>query len=245
MKNKILIITAALLLSFAIVQGTDFQKNLPGDWQGTLDTGSSKLRVVFNITQAADGKLSATMDSPDQGAHGIPVDSVTADEGSLTIAVKVVRGEFKGSWTESDKAITGQWTQGPNSLPLSLHKGNAADAAAAEVLSSADLAASKETARKLSGVWTGTLVAGPQRLRLRVTLAKTDTGTATGTMDSLDQGANGIPLSAITLTEGKIRFEVRGVGGVYTGTIAEGAVVISGQWQQGGNSLPLDLQKQK
>ena len=39
-------------------------------------------------------------------------------------------------------------------------------------------------------------------------------------MDSLDQGAKDIPLSRITHKEGKVRFEVSGVGGVYEGTLA-------------------------
>jgi hypothetical protein len=64
-------------------------------------------------------------------------------------------------------------------------------------------------------------------------------------MDSLDQGANGIPISAITLKDGKVRFEVPQIGGVYEGTLATDGSTLSGQWQQGGHSSPLDLQKAK
>jgi hypothetical protein len=244
MKNMLSLLTAALLLSSAFARGDEPAKNIAGSWQGTLDAGSVKLRVVFNITQAAGGVLTATMDSPDQGARGIPVDSVTVTGTSLSIEVKAVNGTYKGALDAAGKAIAGQWTQGPGPLPLNLTKSTGGDTiSAAEILSPADLAANKEAAQKVAGIWNGTLAAGGSGLRLRVNITKTTAGSATGTMDSLDQGANGIPISAITLKEGKVRFEARGIGGVYEGTLAADGSALSGQWQQRGQSLPLDLQK--
>ncbi len=46
-------------------------KVIAGHWLGTLDAGV-KLRVVVNIEQSPEGKLTATLDSPDQGAQGHP-----------------------------------------------------------------------------------------------------------------------------------------------------------------------------
>ena len=37
-------------------------------WQGVLDTGQNKLRIVLRISKAADGKYSGSVDSPDQGS---------------------------------------------------------------------------------------------------------------------------------------------------------------------------------
>jgi hypothetical protein len=246
MKNVLSLLTAALLLSSAIARGDEFAKNVLGSWQGALEAGPVKLRVVFNITQAAGGGLTATMDSPDQGARGIPVDSVTVTGTSLNIEVKAINGAYKGILDAAGNTAAGQWTQGPQSLPLKLVKGSGADTASSvEFLSPADLAASREAAQMVAGTWNGALATGGGSLRLRVNITKTAAGIATGTMDSLDQGANGIPISAITLKEGKVRFEVRGIGGVYEGTLATHGSTLSGQWQQGGHSLPLDLQKAK
>ena len=100
-------------------------------------------------------------------------------------------------------------------------------------------------AQKIIGIWNGALVTPGPTLRLRVTITKTAAGAATGTMVSLDQGTSEIPVSAITLKEGKVRFEVPGVGGLYEGTLASDGTTLSGQWQQQGNTLPLDLQKTK
>ena len=56
-----------------------------GTWSGTLEA-SGGLRIVFHIEQGEDG-LTATMDSPDQGAIGVPVSDVTAVGDSVTLAV--------------------------------------------------------------------------------------------------------------------------------------------------------------
>src|SRR5579884_3469211 len=44
--------------------------DIDGAWMGTLDLGAMTLRVIWHFTNTADG-LTATMDSPDQGAKGI------------------------------------------------------------------------------------------------------------------------------------------------------------------------------
>ncbi len=48
-----------------------------GDWEGTLDAGPVKLRIVVHITRN-EGAYSATLDSPDQGALGIPIEACAA-----------------------------------------------------------------------------------------------------------------------------------------------------------------------
>lgn len=68
--------------------------DIDGSWMGTLDLGTVKLRVVFNIHNTPDG-LMATLDSPDQGANGIPTSSVTRDGSSLKIEIKRYRDSSK------------------------------------------------------------------------------------------------------------------------------------------------------
>lgn len=244
MKNLPSLLTSALLLLSTVTHGAEPAKTVTGHWHGLLDTGSVKLHVVFHISEATGGGLTATMDSPDQGARGIPVDSVTVTDKELIMEVKAVKGGYKGALDTSADSVVGQWTQGPNSLPLKLTKG-AGPTTAVEVLSPADLQANKDAAQKITGIWNGALVTPGPTLRLRVTITKTATGAATGTMVSLDQGTSEIPVRAITLKEGKVRFEVPGVGGLYEGTLASDGTTLSGQWQQQGNTLPLDLQKTK
>jgi hypothetical protein len=218
--------------------------DLTGNWSGTINAGSIKLRVVFKITKSVSGELTAKMDSPDQGARDIPVDAVSVKDKTIRMEVKVVNGFYEGTLDAAGTKATGQWTQGPQSLPLILERGQGAGTLSeTEKLSPADLAASKLAAEKIAGIWNGSLAAGAVNLRLRVKISKTTTGAAAGTLDSLDQGANGIPLNAITYKDGKVRFEARGIGGVYEGTLAADGSTLTGQWQQGGQTLPLDFKK--
>lgn len=241
MKTKSLLMLA-LWLSAQLMGAATATNDVTGNWLGTLDTGVAKLRLQFKISKAADGKLSAKFDSLDQGARNIPVDTVSVSNLSLRLEVKVIGGEFAGTLDAAGTKAKGKWSQGGAELPLDLEKQRGTNApAVVEQFSAEDQAANKLAAQKLAGTWTGTLEAGGVNLRLRVNISKTAAGGATGTMDSLDQGATGIPLSAITFKAGKVRFEARGIGGVYEGKLDAGGTALAGDWQQGGQSIPLEL----
>jgi hypothetical protein len=95
--------------------------DIDGAWMGTLDAGVMKLRIVFHITNTEDG-LTATMDSPDQNAKGLPVTSVTRDGASLKLELKQMAGEFEGKIAQDLNTIEGTWTQRGNSFPLVLKR---------------------------------------------------------------------------------------------------------------------------
>jgi uncharacterized protein len=243
MKTKSLL-AMTLLLSVHIASAALATNDVIGNWQGTLDTGAAKLRLVFKISRAADGGLSAKLDSLDQGARDIPVDTVSVSNKVLRMEVKSVKGLYVGTLDASRTKTAGLWSQGGGVLALSLEKGQGASAAAAaEKLSPEELAANEQAAQKIAGTWNGTLTLGAASLRLRVNISKTATGGATGTMDSLDQGADGIPLSAVTLKEGKVHFEARGIGAVYEGKLDANGSGLSGEWQQSGQTMPLEFKK--
>lgn len=95
---------------------------IEGDWQGSLNIQSFELRIVFHLQLLKEGKWKATMDSPDQGASGIAVDSVLFENDRARLAVNIVRGEYRGKLEEGDSAMTGTWTQGGATFPLNLKK---------------------------------------------------------------------------------------------------------------------------
>jgi hypothetical protein len=242
--KRTLALLAALLLSSAIAFGGPSTNSITGNWLGTLDTGSAKLRLLFKIGQSTSGVLTAQLDSLDQGARDIPVSAITLKDNAVRLEVKSVQGAYDGTLDEAGKKITGTWQQAGHSLPLTLERHEGALAAAAlEKLSPADLAASKQAAQKLTGVWNGTLAAGVTGLRLKVKITKTSAGAATGTIESVDQGAKDIPLSAITCKEGAVHFEARGIGAHYDGALSPAGVILTGQWHQSGQSMPLEFKK--
>ena len=114
---------ASLALIFALVAtaGSLAAQDAPvGDWEGALSAMGQELTVVFHITQADDGTLAATMDSPDQGAFGIPCEAPVLDGTAISIPVAAVQGGFEGTIADDGSKIDGTWSQGPNSLPLVL-----------------------------------------------------------------------------------------------------------------------------
>lgn len=94
-------------------------QNVLGDWNGALEVQGMQLRLVFHITEDGE-KLKATMDSPDQGANGIPVDKVTLDGNELTIEMPKMGIKYTSNLNEDGTEIDGTFNQGPMSLPLKM-----------------------------------------------------------------------------------------------------------------------------
>ena len=87
-----------------------------GDWEGTLDAGPVKLRIVLHITRK-EGGYGATLDSPDQGAMGIPIETVTVTGDSIKIGMKSLGATYVGKLARDGSSIAGDFTQG-QTIPL-------------------------------------------------------------------------------------------------------------------------------
>ena len=90
----------------------------------------------------------------------------------------------------------------------------------------------------LEGTWNGTLDAGGTRLRIVVTVTKSDSGVYSAKFESLDQGAT-VPFDTVTLEGDKARFEVKAAGIVYEAVLNKDRSELSGTFTQGGQSFPL------
>jgi D-alanyl-D-alanine-carboxypeptidase/D-alanyl-D-alanine-endopeptidase len=96
-------------------------------------------------------------------------------------------------------------------------------------------------AQEAAGDWIGTLEAGGTRLRIAVHIEPAADGTLAGTLDSLDQGAFGLPLAGIIAQGARLEFAVPAVAGSYTGEWDPATMGWRGSWRQGGAALPLAL----
>jgi D-alanyl-D-alanine-carboxypeptidase/D-alanyl-D-alanine-endopeptidase len=228
-RMKKTIIAIALLLSTA---GLAQAQDIVGDWQATLKVGEVELRLALHVTKGADG-LTATLDSIDQGAKAIPVTAIKLESSKLTFTVDAVSGTYEGTVNAGGTAIEGTWSQG-QPLPLSWARGVVSTKPPAKPTAPSDI----------DGTWTGTLEVPNGGLRLAVNIVNTTDG-LTATMDSLDQGAKGIPVTTVTRTGTSLKLEVKGVGGTYEGTLDAALTKVDGTWKQGGGTLPLVLTRQK
>ena len=92
-----------------------------GSWSGALEVNSAvKLRLALDVTES-DGKLAAILNSIDQNAK-IPATAISAtgDKGAFSCAA--IGGSFEGRFSADGAQIVGTWSQGPNTLPLTLKR---------------------------------------------------------------------------------------------------------------------------
>ena len=91
---------------------------MAGVWIGTLDVGI-ELRVVLKV-QDEDGRWGATIDSIDQGAYGMTVDTLTVDGAEVSFAMQAIGASYSGVFIDDDH-IEGSWLQGVP-LPLTFER---------------------------------------------------------------------------------------------------------------------------
>src|SRR5437867_2082801 len=78
---------------------------IAGTWQGTLDLSVAKLRLVVDFKKKEGGGFTGTMDSPDQGAFGLPIDEVTVEAKTVKFTMKKLGGSYEGQVSDDGKQI--------------------------------------------------------------------------------------------------------------------------------------------
>ena len=114
MKNLTLVILISL---FSL---TIYGQDITGQWNGALKIQGTQMRLVFNISQT-ENSLSSTMDSPDQGAKGIPSTTTSFENSILKITIANAKIEYEGTLGQ-DNIIVGTFKQGGQSFPMNLSK---------------------------------------------------------------------------------------------------------------------------
>jgi len=94
----------------------------------------------------------------------------------------------------------------------------------------------------VEGTWQGTLNVGAVSLRLGLHVAKDASGALVSTLDSIDQGAMGIPVGTTKFDQGKLHLELPNLRASFDGTLSADGNEISGTFTQGGD-LPLTFRR--
>jgi hypothetical protein len=94
---------------------------IAGIWEGKLPVGTDSLRLVLAVEQHGDS-LWAEMDSPDQYATGIEVNSISFKDDTLKLKSKSIGATFQAIYNTENEVISGIFRQGGAKLPLTLHR---------------------------------------------------------------------------------------------------------------------------
>lgn len=113
MKKPLTTLVAAVCFS----TNTLLAEVISGSWMGTLELGIAKLRLVVHVAQ--DG--SCSLDSPDQGANGIPASIVSRTVDSLEIKVPSIGASYSGRLKNG--VLQGTFVQRGMKFPLELKSG--------------------------------------------------------------------------------------------------------------------------
>ena len=110
MKRILIILSAIVLFAFEA-------NSQNGTWSGKLDVQGIKISLVFHL----DGD-SPTVDSPDQGVKGIPIQVERKSFGGIVINIPMLGASFEG--VNVMQQIVGTFSQAGISLPLTLIPGD-------------------------------------------------------------------------------------------------------------------------
>lgn len=198
---------------------------LGGEYSGVLGA----LHLKLHLKVGAGGAPEGTLDSVDQGAMGLVCANFRLAEKSLSFEVPSVSGKWHGTVSEDGARLDGSWSQGEE-MPLLFVR-------------EAQFAAAEKPSR-VDGIWLGTLEAGGAKLRIQVQVKSDRAGKEYCALDSLDQGAIGLPCDNVQFNGSHFSFEVPSVKGRWSGTLNESGNELEGAWSQ-GQDLPLRLTRQK
>jgi CubicO group peptidase (beta-lactamase class C family) len=123
--------TAALAASVVVAAPLAAQQ-AEGYWTGTLVVGNTELAIGVGIERQADGSLAGTLDSPSQGAFGIPLADLSAEDGTLAFTVPSIGASYAGEWDAREGQWNGTFAQGGMQLPLALRSGERPERPAAQ-----------------------------------------------------------------------------------------------------------------
>ena len=112
--------TFSILLISLLTSISLSAQDITGQWNGALKVQGTQLRLVFNVTKTNNG-VSSTMDSPDQGAKGIPTTTTNFENSILKITIANAKIEYEGTLGR-DNIIVGTFKQGGQSFSMNLSK---------------------------------------------------------------------------------------------------------------------------
>src|SRR5947207_11279747 len=120
MKHSLLMLV--FLLGFSCqVFGQTPAKDFEGSWQGTLEAGGQKFRLVVTITKSEAGVYAGKLDSLDQSAT-LPIDTITVNVDAVRFEIKSAGIVFDGVLNKERTELTGTFKQGGGEFPLTLKR---------------------------------------------------------------------------------------------------------------------------
>ncbi|HEY4364403.1 MAG TPA: hypothetical protein VGN17_25785 [Bryobacteraceae bacterium] len=223
-----------ILVVLAMAGPVFAQSDIRGHWSGEISTPGGQLGMEVDLDKGSDGWI-GSISIPAQGASGMPLEAISFADGKGSFRLKGGPGDptFTGALSADGKTLDGNFTQGPNSLPLKLSRTGEANVVVPKP--------SPAVAAPFLGTWEGEINFG-QTLHVVLKITNGKSG-GEAEMLSPDQGNARIPVSAVTTAGDQLLLLVPAVSGNFQGNMNKEGTEIDGTWTQFGMSTPLNLKK--
>jgi len=206
-----------------------------GHWEGSVQTPDEEFGVEIDLEKDTQGELTGTLSNAAQHLKGLPLANFVMDGAVVGFQVKGTPGEraFRGTLSADGKSISGEYTQGGQTLPFTLTRtGNAVIAAPVR---------SAPITKEMEGTWNGTADVEGKQSRYLLTMLN-QAGAATGHIVTLDEGLE-IPIGVITQNASSLMLEFTAVGASYSGTLNSEGTELAGTLIEGALRVPLTFRR--
>ena len=207
-------------------------ERLEGSWVGNVASpAGGNVPIVFRFEATDDGGVAAFLDSPEQGATGIPASEVAVENDQFSIVIPAAQASYTA--TLSADEMVGTWAQGNFSVAVTMSRGPYVPAAT-------PLELSDQAYERLEGVWNGQWVEGEgARSSFTIRFETTGDGARVGYLDVEAQRIDGMRIAEATLDGDSLTFVIPTISTTVTTTLDGDAM--QGNWQQGPTASAIML----
>jgi uncharacterized protein len=212
------------------------QSGPAGHWEGTIQLPDREIQVTVDLVKGENGAWAGTFNQSTLSVRDLPLTEIQADDKRAKF--RLVAGASSPDFdcrlegpTEMKCAITTP----EGSITAGLKRTGEAKANLVK--------ASPAVSAELQGNWEGAVETPNGPFRIAVHFKNQPDKTVTATLDSLDQGSTGLPLSDVVQKGLAVEFQLRLVSGAFKGALNQEGTQLTGDWSQSGASMPLTLKK--
>ncbi len=225
--------------TFAAGEAADIR----GYWQSTLEVEPGlTLPVSLRVGRLPDGTFDVALDSFEQGRTGIAAKTAVWTNAQATLTWESPELVVTGVLDAKNQSLQGEWKRGKASGPVRFER---LETAATALPSNASSTPGADLTGDYRGSWSGVLEPpGAGKIRVVFKLAQLPDRSFVGTLGSPDQGPMEFRLSTVAVTNNTVHVESRGLHGSYHGTVNPAGREIIGKWDQNGQALKLNLQRE-
>lgn len=189
-----------------------------GVWLGTLTTPTGPLRLKVHASVAEDGSMTGTLESLDQApGQRIPMSDFHIDDTEMRFEIPALGATYQGQWDAEAGHYDGEFSQGVT-LELDFAR---ADTSSIVVIDGLD------------GSWTGQLDRETVQLDFNLHIETGEDGTQ-ASLDSITQGAYGIPVAGLEREGDTVRFRIPAANVTYEAQLDSDGSGLTGRWQRPG-----------